>query len=93
MDHYIFLLQICEQELLKLIFNDHYKYLHLAYGFNHVHEEYYTHGDMNPHDVFLTSEYNFILQEDGTSIGTFAGSICKSQNFRFWFIKMISKFV
>ena len=29
---------------------------------------------MKPHNVWLISEFNFILQQDGTSIATFAPS-------------------
>ena len=37
--------------------------LNISYGLNHVHEEYHTHGDMKPHNVLLTSDFNFILQQ------------------------------
>ena len=46
--------------------------LSIVYGLNHVHEEYYTHGGMKPHNVFLTSEFNLVIQQDRTSIATFA---------------------
>ena len=42
--------------------------LNMAYGLNHVHE------DMKPHNVLLTSQFNFILHKDGISIATFAPS-------------------
>ena len=45
-----------------VILFDHNK-INPAYGLNHVHEEYYTHGDMKLHAVLITSVFNFILQQ------------------------------
>ena len=39
--------------------------LNIGHGLNFEQEEYYTYGDMKPHNVLLTSELNFILQQDG----------------------------
>ena len=46
------------QSSLQITFN-------VANGFNHVQEEYYTHGDMKQSNVLLTSVFNFILHRDG----------------------------
>ena len=37
--------------------------LDIFYGLNHVHEENCKHGYMKPRNVFLTSEFNFIPQQ------------------------------
>lgn len=39
--------------------------LHIAYGLNHVHSENYTHGDMKPQNVLLTSAFEFHEQGSG----------------------------
>ena len=39
--------------------------LNISYGLNHVHEKNCKHGDMKPHNVLFTAEFNFILQQDG----------------------------
>ena len=39
----------------------------MSYGLNHVHEEYYTHVDMKPHNEFLTADFNLIIQQQDAS--------------------------
>ena len=41
--------------------------LNMSYGLNHVHEENCTQCNMKPHNVLLTSEFNFILQQHDAS--------------------------
>ena len=41
--------------------------LNISYGLNHVHEENCTHGDMKPHNELLTSDFNFLLQQQDAS--------------------------
>lgn len=42
--------------------------LHIAYGLNHVHASQYTHGDMKPQNVLLTSSFNFHPRENAPQL-------------------------
>ena len=41
--------------------------LNISFGFNHLHEENYTQGDMKPCNELLTSDFNLILQRQDAS--------------------------